>query len=165
MEKIHGSSAHVGYRAALGSSPETLIFFAGGCSHELFKALFDEQALLEKFRKLGQPEVVVFGEVYGGRMQGMSATYGKNLKFITFDVKVGESWLNVPAMNDVATGLGLEVVHFVKCEATVADLDAQRDLPSVQAVRNGVVEPRPREGIRADSADAHVRTGEACRKT
>ena len=91
----------------------------------------------------------------------MRLTYGDKLKFIVFDVQVGSTWLNVPNAENFAHKFGLEFVDYVECstdftvveledgtkEYIYPELDFQRDRPSVQAVRNGITEPRPREGI------------------
>jgi len=142
MEKIHGSSAHIGWKDGKVS------FFAGGCKHESFVALFNQDALAEGFRNnIGEDPCVIFGEAYGGKMQGMSATYGKELKFIAFEVQIGESWLAVPQAEDVAKKLGIEFVHYVKISTDLTAIDAQRDADSVQAVRNGIGAGKMREGI------------------
>lgn len=141
LEKIHGSSAHVGWK------DKKVNYFAGGCSHENFLKLFDEAALTKAFEEIGLPEVTVFGEAYGGKMQGMSGTYGKTLKFIAFDVKVEENWLSVPQAEDICKHLSFEFVHYVKISTDLAEIDKQRDADSVQAVRNGIAEPKKREGV------------------
>jgi len=142
MEKIHGSSAHVGWKDG------KVLFFAGGCKHENFVALFNQDALAEVFRaNVGDDPCMVFGEAYGGKMQGMSATYGKELKFVAFEVKIGENWLAVPQAEDVAKKLGIEFVHYVKITTDLAAIDAQKDADSVQAVRNGMGTGKMREGI------------------
>ena len=38
----------------------------------------------------------IHGEGYGGKQQGMSATYGPNLKFIVFDVYIDGKFSDVP---------------------------------------------------------------------
>jgi hypothetical protein len=108
--------------------------------------------------------ITVYGEAYGGSQQKMSATYGNQLKFIAFDVCIGDAWLSVPDAEQIVKSLGLEFVHYTKVKLTKAvkretgddmwdvvpsfdELDAHRDAPSIQAVRNGIVEPKPREGI------------------
>lgn len=141
LEKIHGTSAHIAW------SGGNLTFFSGGEKHENFLALFDQEKLKAAFAENGHDDVTVFGEAYGGKQQGMSATYGKQLKFIVFDVKCGESWLEVPTAAVVASNLGLEFVHYVRTPTDVAALDALRDTPSVQAARNGILEAKPREGV------------------
>lgn len=141
LEKVHGTSAHVAWRDG------KLHFFSGGESYDRFLALFDQERLSECFTSLGHPEVTVYGEAYGGKQQGMRSTYGDKLRFIAFDVKVGDTWLNVPSMDDVATKLGFEVVPWRKVSTDLAALDAERDRPSEVSVRRGIVEPREREGV------------------
>ena len=140
-EKIHGSSSHVTWK------DQTLSFFSGGEKYESFIKIFNCEDLKQQFITLGYPEVVVFGEVYGGKCQGMSETYGKEMKFIAFEVKVDENWLNVSDADDVVKKLGLEFVHYRKILATIEAIDAEILLDSVQAIRNGVGIGHKREGI------------------
>jgi hypothetical protein len=144
LEKIHGTSAHVYWRAgAVG-------FQSGGESYERFAALFDASALAAKFaeRFTADDSVTVYGEAYGGKQQHMSKTYGEALRFAAFDVKVGDVWLDVPKAAEFVRFLGLEFVDFVECPTDIASLNAERDKPSTQAVRNGVIdEPKIREGV------------------
>lgn len=144
LEKIHGTSSHIGWK----HSEKKIYFFAGGESHEKFVALFDETFLKTKFEEVFPDiDVVIFGEAYGGKQQGMSHTYGKDNKFIGFDVKVGDNWLNVPNAEDVCHKFNIEFVHYDKIEVTLDNLMKYRDMPSVQAFRNGITEPKKREGI------------------
>lgn len=151
LEKIHGTSAHISFRWNLTPTTSEEIeyekngvqihHFSGGTSHVTFKGLFNEAALIKAFVEMALPqdrELVMFGESYGGKEQGMSHTYGTTPKFIVFDVKIGEYWLDVPNAEQVAKAFGLEFVHYVKVSTDIKELDAQRDAPSVQAIRNGV---------------------------
>jgi hypothetical protein len=157
LEKIHGTSAHIIFNPPVTpTSTGRLTFFAGGESHTKFLSLFDEGKLLQAFNDLGVPSdksVTVYGEAYGGSQQGMSHTYGPALKFIVFDVQIGNCWLNVPDAEQVTKKLGLEFVHYVKVslvkatlnalgimivETSLSGVDQQRDACSVQSVRNGV---------------------------
>lgn len=146
LEKIHGTSAHVGWDQG------QLSFFSGGESHDRFVALFDKPALHMAFAErfghgFTDESVVVYGEAYGGKQQKMSATYGPDLKFIAFDVRVGDSWLQVEQAHRVVEGLGLEFVDYEQIEATIEAIDAERDKPSTQARRNGILEDKIREGV------------------
>ncbi len=141
MEKIHGTSAHVSWKSG------KLSMFSGGSRFDLFAALFDEASLAVKFAEIGAAEVVVFGEAYGGKIQHMSDTYGPNIRFVVFEVKIGDSWLAVPQAKEIADHLGLEFVHYDKTTTDIDALDALRDADSVQAVRNGMGEGHMREGI------------------
>ncbi len=146
MEKIHGTSAHVGYKEG------KLNFFSGGEKHVNFVALFDEVELLNNFYETNCNEITVYGEAYGGKCQGMKDTYGPDLKFIAFEVKVGDCWLDVPNAESLVTSLGFEFVFYKKIPTTLLAIDEQRDANSVQAIRNGMVgkmfgEDKPREGV------------------
>ena len=146
MEKIHGTSAHVSFTIVPGQ-PVHINFFSGEQS-EAFVKLFDVGALTQKFLATGINHLTVFGEAYGGKCQGMSKTYGKDLKFVVFDVKVGEyCWLSVPDAEQLAVSLGFEFVHYAKVSTDIEVLDAEKNKDSVQAVRNGMGEGHMREGI------------------
>lgn len=140
-EKVHGTSAHVEWKDG------TLLFFAGGAKHDEFVSLFDADDLRCRFAALGHDAVTVYGEAYGGKMQGMSATYGKRLLFIAFEAKVGDKWLDVPNAEKVALALGLEFVPYVRIPTTLAAIDAERDRPSVVAERRGCGTDKAREGV------------------
>jgi hypothetical protein len=142
LEKLHGTSAHVRW------GDGQVHFHSGGEKRERFVALFDEAALAAAFAEMGHPSVTVYGEAYGGSQQGMSARYGKALKFAAFDVRIGDRWLVVPQAAGIVTGrLGLEFVHYVKVSTDLEALNAERDAPSEQARRNGVEGDQPREGV------------------
>jgi hypothetical protein len=157
LEKIHGTAAGFSFN----QSTNELSFQSGGESHSRFVSLFNQEQIIQSIKGMSIPIdqiIEVYGEAYGGSQQGMSHTYGKELKFIVFDVKIGDNFLNVPDAEDVAKKLGLEFVHYVKCslvkcvnpmriETNLAEIDAERDAPSVQAKRNGILEDKPREGV------------------
>lgn len=176
MEKIHGTSAHVSFKsqpcqacggtgvipanamghahpglpcaACDGEASAGVRFFSGGEKYNNFVALFDQAKLLENFTKFGMEKVIVFGEAYGGRCQGMKDTYGDKLRFVAFDVKIGEEgWLPVPKAEKVATDLGFDFVHYAKVSTDLAALDAERDKPSTQAQRNGCGNDKKAEGV------------------
>jgi hypothetical protein len=144
LEKIHGTSAKVVWNT---ETPDMLRFSPGSEKHERFVKLFDQTAIRAAFLAMGHSQVTVYGESYGGAQQGMSATYGKALKFIAFEVQVGETWLNVENAADVASKLGLEFVYYEKISTDIEAINAQRDADSVQAVRNGMGPGHKREGI------------------
>lgn len=53
---------------------------------------------------------VLYGEGYGGKIQGGSKTYGPEQDFVLFDVRVGEWWLSRDAVNGIADQFGLKAV-------------------------------------------------------
>lgn len=143
MEKINGTSAHIGWKF----ETKQVNFFTGE-NHSLFLTLFNEAFLKAKFIEVFPDiDVVIFGENYAGKCQGQSHVYGKQSKFIGFDVKVGEYWLNVPNAEDVCKQFNVEFVFYKKINVILENLTAERDSDSVQAVRNGITEPKKREGV------------------
>jgi hypothetical protein len=144
LEKIHGTSAHISW----DSAKKKARFFSGGESHERFVQLFDIDFLETKFSELFvTSNATIYGEAYGGKQQGMSGTYGKELKFIGFEVQVGELWLNVPSAESICKSLNIEFVDYVKVSTDLEALNFERDKPSTQAKRNGIVEDKIREGV------------------
>ena len=144
LEKIHGTSAHIRWNA----KEQKVKFFSSGERHEKFVSLFDTEFLQAKLAELFvTSNAIIYGEAYGGKQQGMSATYGKELKFIGFEVQVGELWLNVPNAEGVCKSLNIEFVDYVKVSTDLTALDAERDKHSIQAVRNGCGEDKIREGV------------------
>jgi hypothetical protein len=155
LEKIHGTNAFIRWVA----EKKELQFGSGGTKHETFVKLFNQEELTKKFLEGDFPvdrNTTIYGESYAGKEQGMSGTYGPVGKFIVFDVQVGECWLDVPKAEGITKHLGLEFVFYVKIPATVEALNAERDRPSVQAIRNGIsslgengeiINPKKSEGI------------------
>lgn len=148
---VHNTSAHITFRHKPNAEPAVeVIYFSGGTKHETFKGLFNESDLINRFAAMTLPidkELTVYGESYGGREQGMSHTYGTTAKFIAFDVRINDSWLNVPKAEKVVIDLGLEFVHYVKVPTELTTLDAWRDAPSVQAIRNGISQLLPTDTL------------------
>jgi len=141
LEKIHGTSAHIQFKEG------KLRFFSGGEKHERFVKLFDEEKLLKVFNEHFQDDLILFGEAYGGSQQGMSETYGKELKFIVFDAKIGRCWLDVPKAETVTKLFDLEFVDYNEVDTSLESIDKERDRESTQAIRNGIGEGKMREGI------------------
>lgn len=141
LEKINGTSAHISW------NNEQLKFSSGGAKHETFVEIFDKESIIKALKDTGVNEVIVFGEAYGAKIQGKTSTYGKELKFVCFDVKINNYWLNVPRAETFCHRLGLEFVDYEKIPTDIASIDAEREKPSTQAIRNGCGNDKKREGI------------------
>lgn len=146
LEKIHGTSAHVKF-VRTGPDHIDVHFFSGGEKHENFIKLFDAEQLASRIHECIFNELVVWGEAYGGKCQGMSATYGPALKFVAFEVSVDGVFCDIPEAQMIVKDLGLEFVYYSRIPTTLTAIDAERDAPSVQAARNGITEPKLREGV------------------
>lgn len=141
LEKVHGTSSHIAYRQG------KVLFHAGGVSHQNFVDLFNEGFLVQKFQEkfLETDEVGIYGESFGGKLQGMSETYGKELRFLAFDVKINGKWLDVPAAEGLAGEFGIGFVPYERGPLCLSWLDEQRDKPSLVAVPSDKFQMR--EGI------------------
>ena len=149
-EKIYGTSAHVKYK--LEFEQDKIHFFSGGAKHEQFLSLFNQEELLAKFREnaLEHPEIkeiTIFGEAYGGKMQGMKDTYGSDLKFIAFEVCIHDQWCSVPQAEKIALKLGFEFVPFEMIDTTEEAINKEMMSDSVVAVRRGMGPGKMREGV------------------
>lgn len=144
LEKVHGTSAHIQW------SKDKVAFFSGGEKHENFIKLFDEQKLVDFFKSKGYGDGVVVrihGEAYGGKQQGMSKTYGPALAFIAFDVRIDDSWLDVPKAEEFCLAAGIEFVPYEYIPTTEEALNRERDRDSIVAIRRGMGEGHIREGV------------------
>lgn len=142
-EKVDGTSSHLLWKDG------QVIPFSGGAKHESFVKIFDLEKIKNQFiAEFGVGMTVcIYGEAYGGNIQAQSARYGKEMKFIVFDVEVEGNFISVPKAHNVATKFGLEFVDYVLVDATIENLDKERLRESVQAIRNGCGSGHKREGI------------------
>ncbi len=144
LEKIHGTSAHIHL------SPEGVRLFSGGAQHSLFDLLFDKNKLLEIYKAedhFNGKDITLYGEAYGGSMQGMSETYGKELRFIVFDVLMDDHWVEVPYAESVAKQFGQEFVWYELVDNTLENLDRYKNQPSKLAEIRGCGTDKLSEGI------------------
>lgn len=147
LEKVHGTSAYIGHDV----EKDKLIIYAGGCKYKQFTDIFDLDKILDNFRanakEHGYKKAIVFGEAFGGKMQGMSKTYGEQLKFIAFEVKIDKFWLSVPQAEMAATGLGFDFVPYRLINTTEEEINNEMMRDSEVAIRYGMGEGKLREGI------------------
>lgn len=148
LEKVHGSSGHVKYKV----NDNKLVIYAGGVSHELFVKNFDEEKLTNELKQYCfdhqiSEDITFFGEAYGGKHQKMGETYGKELRFIVFDVNVDGKFLNVPIAEEVAKSFGLEFVEYELIPTDLNEINRCRDKPSELAIRRGMGDTKVREGV------------------
>lgn len=89
---------------------------------ELLKKIGDKDKLVEAFTQVKEDgtkvkpetECIIFGETYGKGMQASGGRYCKShLKFICFDIKVGDIWLKRDAVEDICSKLNIDVVPYL----------------------------------------------------
>ena len=156
LEKIHGTSAHIKWDG------NAIHLFSGGVKHEQFALLLGGS--LPSLEELSAAFIVafpditvtVYGEAYGGACKRMKDTYGDELRFVAFDVRIGNDVTNngslagfqdVFSAADTCAYLRIPFVFWSRIKAEMSEIDAERDRPSTQAIRNGLAGPRISEGI------------------
>lgn len=121
-EKIDGTNIRVhwdghnvtfGGRTAKAQIPTHLLeymnaTFGGNENEEIFEQMF------------GEKEVILFGEGYGHRIQGVGDQYRSDVSFILFDVMIGDIYLSRENVENIAKGLGIDVVPVV-LEGTISE--------------------------------------------
>ncbi len=59
-------------------------------------------------------KVCLYGEGYGAKIQKGGGNYIKDgVDFVLFDVKIGETWLERPSVEDIATKFGIKIVPII----------------------------------------------------
>jgi hypothetical protein len=159
LEKIHGTSQHIGYKNG------KLIFFHGGETRQLMLDFFNHDTLTSFFSSKFtiEDEVIIFGEGYGGKQQGMSKTYGPKYHFTAFDVKINNTWLDVPNAEAFCKEAGIEFVPYEFVDTDEASLNRERDRDSTVAIWRGMGEGHIREGVvLRPPFEVRMNNGERC---
>lgn len=131
LEKIHGTSAHV------KKDSQGNIHFFSGEQRELFKTIHSTESIRE-LKESTLTNITIFGECYGYKVQKFGHVYGPQLKFVAFDVKIGDNWCDVDYAHRVCSWLGFEFVDYCISDTSIESINYHRDKPSVQAKRNGM---------------------------
>ena len=77
---------------------------------ELFGGEANEQLFEQKF---GETEVMLCGEGYGKKIQGVGSLYKDTQDFILFDVMIAGNWQPRESVADIADYFGIDVVPIV----------------------------------------------------
>lgn len=126
-EKVDGTNIRVGWdghkvtyggRTDNAQLPSRLI--------PVLDQLVPEEMFEQQF---GSTPATLYGEGYGAGIQ-KGGVYRPDMSFVLFDVLVGEWWLQRDNLEDVAHGMGLDLVPIV-VECSVPD--------AIEIVRNGVL--------------------------
>jgi RNA ligase len=166
LEKIDGTSSHLEIHTTPDDGCNISLFHGGGDKYT-FRNLFDLDKIKDiylnseiecdggfKKRFFGK-HITLYGEFFGGKIQGLSKTYGTAGAFVVFDVKLrnallgdvnSNNWMDVDAAERTAKAFGLDFVWHTVCENTIENLNKYRDQPSQEGIRRGCGE-RKAEGI------------------
>ena len=108
-----GHNVSVGGRTERASIPAHLMnklleMFGGEETEQLFEQMF------------GEREVILFGEGYGNKIQGVGSQYRNDVSFILFDVMINGNYQSRSTVEEVATAFACDIVPIV-LEGTLQD--------------------------------------------
>jgi len=136
-EKIDGTNIRVMYdgeRITFGGKTDNaqIPAFLFSRLQELFPNTKKFEGLWPAEEPGDYPEVCLYGEGYGNRIQKVGKEYiPDGVDFILFDVKVGSWWLKRKDMEEIAAAFGLRVVPIVLIgDIHEAVLNMEYDQPS-----------------------------------
>lgn len=112
-EKVDGTNIRVMYDGTVkfgGKSDNAQI--PSKLVERLIQRFPDTKQLSSVF-SFENPEVCLYGEGYGAKIQKGGGNYRPDQDFVLFDVKVGDFWLQREDVEDVAKKLGLGVVPII----------------------------------------------------
>jgi len=110
----------------------------------------------EPHRNLSQPDVILYGEGYGPKIQKGGARYREDNSFVLFDINIAGWWLQRKDVEDIGKKLELDVVP-IQAIGTLPELvwmvkrgrpSAWGDFPAEGTVARPEVELRSRAGHR-----------------
>lgn len=110
-EKVDGTNIRAVY------SRDEIIFCGKTDDSQVPSFLFNKLQRIftpqkEKLAEMFPDGVCLYGEGYGNKIQ-RGRNYSEEQDFVLFDVKVGGFWLKRPAIEDIATNLGMKVVPII----------------------------------------------------
>lgn len=114
-EKIDGTNIRVmwdGHKITFGGRTERANIPAHLMNYLNQKFITPEvEELFEQV--FGEKEVILFGEGYGAKIQGVGGLYRSDVSFILFDVLIGDNYQPRDRVEDVAKMFDLEIVPIV----------------------------------------------------
>jgi ATP-dependent RNA circularization protein (DNA/RNA ligase family) len=110
-EKIDGTNVRIiwdGYKVSFGGRTDDaqMPVFLLSKLQEMFPEELMEQMFKDK-------PVILYGEGYGPKIQKGGGNYRQDASFILFDVKIGNWWLEMASVQEIAGNLGIESVPVV----------------------------------------------------
>lgn len=143
-EKIDGTNIRVmwdGHKITFGGRTEraNIPAYLMNYLNEKFINVETEELFEQTF---GEKEVILFGEGYGAKIQGVGASYRPDVSFILFDVLIGDNYQPRDRVEDIAKMFDLEIVPIVYTGTIDGAIDYVRSNPKStigEAMMEGVV--------------------------
>lgn len=116
--------------------------------------LTQKDALIDAFPDGG----CLYGEGYGAKIQKGGGNYRSDADFVLFDVKVGDWWLERPAVEDVAAKFGLDVAPIIG-RGTLPDMVARAQAGFNSTWTNGGIDFEAEGIVARPATELKTRSG------
>lgn len=144
-EKVDGTNIRVywdGYKVQIGGRTDRAELHIDLLKHIQSKFCTNEaEQLFEQM--FGDKEVYLFGEGFGAGIQKGGGCYSKEKSFILFDVLVGDYYLQMPNVEEIAKAFDVPVVPVMKTGTLQELVDFVKSKPNSQVA----IEPYTIEGL------------------
>lgn len=114
-EKIDGTNVRVmwdGSEITFDGKTDNASMPGGLVQH--LQSKFGTHEMLQAFQeRFGESRVTIYGEGFGGKIQKGGSTYGPEMRFSAFDVRIGEWWLLQENFRGLMEGLEIPVAPSV----------------------------------------------------
>ena len=114
-EKVDGTNTRIiwdGYHITFGGRTDNAQIQPNVM--EYLEKTFHADGVEETFEQVfGKKPAIVFGEMFGPKIQKEGGLYGEQVAFRVFDVYIDGYWLSWLNTADVAAKLGLDTVHYL----------------------------------------------------
>lgn len=110
-EKVDGTNIRVhwdGHTVRIGGRTDKAVLHKDLLAR--LEELFPEELFEQMFE---EKSVTLFGEGFGAGIQKIGGNYSQKKDFVLFDVLIGSVWLNREPIENIAHGLGVQVVPLI----------------------------------------------------
>ena len=124
-EKVDGTNIRVmwdGTNITLGGKTDNVQLHADLVKH--LQETFTQEVMLEVFG--AESDVCLYGEGCGAGIQKGGGNYYPDKRFVLFDVRIGEWWLQRKDIEGVAASLDIPIVPIIGCGSLPAMVDMVR---------------------------------------
>ena len=126
-EKVDGTNIRINYKQDFQPGEQRIGIGGRTEASSIPTFLFNkiqEVFTVERFRTLDVPELTLYGEGYGAKIQKGGGNYKSDgVDFVLFDVRIGDFWLKRTDVDDIAQRLDIKSVPVVNFDLTLREAE------------------------------------------
>lgn len=126
-EKVDGTNIRINYKRDFQPGEQRIEFGGRTEASSIPTFLFSklqEVFTVERFKALDVPELTLYGEGYGAKIQKGGGNYNPDgVDFVLFDVRIDNFWLKRVDVCDIADKLGIRSVPTIDFDLTLCEAE------------------------------------------